>query len=830
MKEASHVPGHVKLLDTGTEKGTLAPAGGAVGDGISDSRPSGLTTDQDLLLMQEGTTMRKVRTKTWKKLRFFRLQNDGMTVWHARQADGIAKPTFSISDVETIRKGHDSELLRYLVDEFPLEQGFTIVFHGRRPNLDLVANSVEEAQIWMRGLQLLVDLVASMNYQEQLDQWVREWFQRGDRNQDGRMSFQEARRLLLLMNVEMDQEYALSLFQEADVSHSDTLEGEEFVQFYKALIKRTEIEQLFEHFSSDGQKLTLLEFVDFLREEQKEKDHAPDLALKFIARYEPSESGRLLHVLSKDGFLSYLCSKDGNIFNQKCLPVYQDMTKPLNHYYINSSHNTYLLRDQLCGQSSVEGYIRALKRGCRCVEVDVWDGPGGEPIVYHGHTLTSRILFKDVVSTLAQYAFQSTDYPLILSLENHCTWEQQRTLAQHLTEILGEQLLSTTIDGLLMDTLPSPELRGKILVKGRKLRTIEEVEVEEEEEELDKDDRSELDPDPYPVLDTEVQPESQELASGNKDSKVLTCPMACLLICGQILVHDPSSIPVSLFLSNQDCTTILCPDLSALVVYLRTVPFCSFTHSKENYHICDISSFSESKAKSLIKEAGNEFVQHNARQLCRVYPSRLRTDSSNFHPQELWNAGCQMVAMNMQTAGSAMDICDGFFRQNGGSGYVLKPDFLCDIQSTFNPEKPASPYKAKTLLVQVISGQRLPKVDDTKERSVVDPLVKVELFGVPEDTRQQETDYVDNNGINPYWGQTFCFRVHVPELAILRFVVKDYNWKSRNSFIGQYTLPWTCVKQGYRHISLLSRDGTSLHPASIFVYICMREDLEMDES
>lgn len=138
-----------------------------------------LTTDQDLLLMQEGTMLRKVRTKTWKKPRYFRLQNDGMTVWHARQADGIAKPTFSISDVETIRKGHDSELLRYLMEEFPLEQGFTIVFHGRRPNLDLVANSVEEAQMWMRGLQLLVDLVASMNSQEQLEQYqpdgVRVW-------------------------------------------------------------------------------------------------------------------------------------------------------------------------------------------------------------------------------------------------------------------------------------------------------------------------------------------------------------------------------------------------------------------------------------------------------------------------------------------------------------------------------------------------------------------------------------------------------------------------------------------------------------------------------
>ncbi|XP_040609253.1 1-phosphatidylinositol 4,5-bisphosphate phosphodiesterase delta-4 isoform X3 [Mesocricetus auratus] len=776
-----------------------------------------LTTDQDLLLMQEGTMMRKVRTKTWKKPRYFKLQSDGMTVWHARQAEGIAKPTFSISDVETIRKGHDSELLRCLTEEFPLEQGFTIVFHGRRPNLDLVANSVEEAQIWMRGLQLLVDLVTSLNYQEQLDQWVSEWFHRGDRNQDGRMSFEEAQRLLHLMNVEMDQEYALNLFQEANVSQSDTLEGEEFVQFYKALTKRTEVEQLFENFSSDGQKLTLLEFVDFLREEQKEKDHAPDLALEFIDLYEPSESGRLLHVMSKDGFLRYLCSKDGNIFNPDCLPVYQDMTYPLNHYYINSSHNTYLLRDQLCGQSSVEGYIRALKRGCRCVEVDVWDGPGGEPIVYHGHTLTSRILFKDVMATIAQYAFQ-----------NHCSWEQQQTLAQHLTDILGEQLLNTTIDELLMDKLPSPEqLQRKILVKGKKLRAIEDIEVdEEEEEELEKDEDSDVDPGTYPELDTQLQPESQELVSGNKDDEVVACPMSCLLICGHILAQDPSTIPGSSFLSNQDSRTISCPDLSALVVYLRTVPFCSFIHSKENYHIYDVSSFSETKARNLIREEGNEFVQHNARQLCRVYPSGLRTDSSNFHPQEFWNAGCHMVAMNMQTAGSAMDICDGFFRQNGGSGYVLKPEFLCDIQSSFNPERLISPYKAKILLVQVISGQQLPKVDNIKESSIVDPLVKVELFGVPEDTRQQETNYVENNGFNPYWGQTFCFRVQVPELAILRFVVKDYSWTSRNNFIGQYTLPWTCVKQGYRHISLLSRDGTSLHPASIFVYICMREDLE----
>ncbi|KAM5324813.1 1-phosphatidylinositol 4,5-bisphosphate phosphodiesterase delta-4 [Glossophaga mutica] len=777
-----------------------------------------LPVSEDVLLMQKGTLMRKVRSKSWKKLRYFRLQEDGMTVWHARQPGGRAKASFSISDVETVRKGHESELLRSLAEEFPLEQGFTIVFHGRRANLDLVANSVEEAQIWMQGLQLLVDFVTSMDQRERLDQWLSDWFQRGDKNQDGRMCFPEVQRLLHLMNVEMEPEYAFQLFQAADTSQSDTLEGEEFIEFYKALTKRVEVHELFENFSADGQKLTLLEFVDFLREEQKEGDRASDLALELIDRYEPSDSGKLRHVLSMDGFLSYLYSKDGDIFSPACLPVHQDMTHPLNHYYINSSHNTYLVGDQICGQSSVEGYIRALKRGCRCVEVDIWDGPSGEPVVYHGHTLTSRILFKEVVATIAQYAFQTSDYPVILSLENHCSWEQQEIIAHHLTEILGEQLLSTTLDGLLPTQLPSPEeLRKKILVKGKKLQTLEEdLEKEEEEEELETELEGEQEVELE--LESQFEPETQELSPRSKDKKE------------KILVQAPLPRPGFPLFPKQKSKPMLCPSLSALVVYTKTVPFYSFAHSREHYRFYELSSFSETKAKNLIKEAGNEFVQHNTWQLSRVYPSGLRTDSSNYSPQEFWNAGCQMVAMNVQTAGLEMDIYDGLFRQNGGCGYVLKPDFLRDTQSSFHPERPISPFKAQTLLIQVISGQQLPKEDKTKEGSIVDPLVRVEIFGIRPDAARQETSHVENNGFNPYWGQTLCFRVLVPELALLRFVVMDYNWKSRNDFVGQYTLPWTCMQQGYRHIHLLSKDGTSLHPASIFVHICIQEGLKEVES
>uniref|UniRef100_A0A8C2BD15 Phosphoinositide phospholipase C n=1 Tax=Cyprinus carpio TaxID=7962 RepID=A0A8C2BD15_CYPCA len=727
---------------------------------------SGIQADDDLKSMFVGTVMRKIKSRTWKKQRYFRLQEDCMTIWYKSKKAGNAHSTFSVGDVEAVREGHQSEVLLSIADEFPPDRCFTLVFRGRRGNLDLVAESAAEAQSWIKGIRKLIDNLENMGQREKLDQWICDWFKKADKNRDGQMNFKEVRNLLKMMNVDMNEHHALRLFTMADKSQSGTLEDDEFVLFYKMLTQREDVLRVFQEYSSDGQKLMLQDLKDFLREEQLHEDGVQQYALKLIERYEPSDTAKMLQAMTFDGFLMYLSSSEGSIFNPNMVDLYQDMTQPLCHYFISSSHNTYLLEDQIRGHSSVEGYIRALKRGCRCVEVDCWDGPNGEPIVYHGHTFTSKIFFKDVVTVLGNYAFKASQYPVILSIENHCSVEQQKVMAQHLTQILGDKLLKSPLDGKIPIGLPSPEdLKGKILLKGKKIGGLEN--------------------------------------------------------CMNGVVDDP--------LMGEKSKQRLSKELSDCVVYCKSVHFSSFKHSQIHSKFYEISSFTESKTRKHIREAGKgnlKFVLHNARQLSRVYPSGLRTDSSNFNPQDMWNAGCQIVALNFQTAGVEMDLNDGLFSQNGHCGYILKPTFMRNTDERFDPENPQNRdgYKPLSLSVQVISGQQLPKVN-IKEGSIIDPLVRVEIHGVPLDQAKQETRYIDNNGFNPVWHDTLQFTIHVPELALVRFVVEDYDKTSKNDFVGQFTLPFICIQPGYRHIHLLSKDGTSIPPSSLFVHSFVKSDV-----
>lgn len=49
--------------------------------------------------------------------------------------------------------------------------------------------------------------------------------------------------------------------------------------------------------------------------------------------------------------------------------------------------------------------------------------------------------------------------------------------------------------------------------------------------------------------------------------------------------------------------------------------------------------------------------------------------------------------------------------------------------------------------VQVISGYQLPKPVNHKEASVLDPFVKINIYGIPDDIQKHRTKTIDDKGI-----------------------------------------------------------------------------------
>lgn len=740
-------------------------------NGVTDKKV--LEGDQDLQFLMNGGDLLKVRSESWKKTRYYKLQEDCKTMWHESKKTLKTKQTFSIEDIEEVRTGRHTDSLRKYTEESVEGRAFSILFKGRQKSLDLIASNEEEAKKWVSGLEKVISSLNNLSSQKKTEHWIYSSLRKADKNLDNKMSLKELKSFMKDINFEVHEDYAEMLFKECDKSNGGFLEGNEIEHFYKILTKREEIDVIYAEYAKTDGLMSANDLLNFLLNEQREEASQND-ALQLIEKYELDENAKAKQQMTQDGFLMYLHQPEGLIFNQAHKSVYQDMNHPLSHYFISSSHNTYLMEDQLKGPSSTEAYIKALLKGSRCVELDCWDGSDKEPVIYHGYTLTSKILFKDVIKAIKEYAFKTSEYPVILSLENHCGVEQQKIMAQHLISILGSALVTKPLGDQMPTCLPAPEeLKGRFIVKGKRLDKLENT-FSEESKTADEESVSEEE-------DDEGDEENNEKKSGSLK---------------------------------------LAKELSDMVIYCKSVPFHGFEDSREKQSFYEMVSFKEGKALKLAEESATEYIHHNTDKLSRIYPGGLRTDSSNYNPVPLWNAGCQIVALNFQTPCLEMDLNQGHFYQNGRSGYILKPSYLRERDTEFDPiTLTKGPWlKRKTLHVMVISAQQLPKVG-SRESAIVDPIVKVQVYGVPADTEAQETSYIKNNGFNPMWNKKFQFDVHVPDLALVRFLIEDYDTTSENEFIGQYTLPFNSLRNGYHHVPLLTQDGNLLSSAGLFVHI-----------
>ncbi|XP_073686432.1 1-phosphatidylinositol 4,5-bisphosphate phosphodiesterase delta-1a isoform X2 [Garra rufa] len=737
----------------------------------------GLEGDPDLQFLLKGGDLLKVKSRSWRKTRYFRLNEDCKTIWQQTSKTFKSDSGFSLEDIDDVRYGRQTEGLQKYTEPSAEDRCFSVIFKGRRKNLDLIASSKEEAKKWVSGLEKVINGMDSLNRQQNSEHWIYNCMRKADKNADNKMSLKELKHFLRQINIEVDDSYAEMLFKKCDTSNSNTLEGSEIKHFYDLLTYREEVNVIYEKYASTNGQMSSADLLNFLHCEQREPVSL-DYAQKLIEKYEMDETAKQKKYMSKDGFLMYLNHEEGSIFNPAHKPIYQDMRQPLNHYFISSSHNTYLMEDQLKGPSSTEAYIKALTKSCRCVELDCWDGPNGDPVIYHGHTLTSKVLFRDVIKAIKEYAFKTSEYPVILSLENHCSLEQQKIMAHYLTSILGSALLTQPLGNQMPSTFPGPEeLKGRFLIKGKRLNkldaafnnnTTEDVDSVSEEDEAED------------LKETEQKPKE-------KASKKIK----------------------------------LAKELSDLVIYCKSVHFSTFEHSRDNHAFYEMASYKEAKAMNLAENSATAFIHHNMDKLSRIYPAGSRTDSSNYNPVPLWNAGCQIVALNFQTHGKEMDLNQARFLPNGKCGYILKPEFQRDPASQFDPKYlTVGPWlQKKAFHIMIISAQQLPKINKDKQKSIVDPQVRVEIHGIPADNASKQTHHIVDNGFNPMWNIRFQFTVHVPELALVRFVVEDYDTASHNDLVGLYTLPFNSIQNGYRHVPLLTKRGNLIPSAGLFVHI-----------
>ncbi|XP_069804926.1 1-phosphatidylinositol 4,5-bisphosphate phosphodiesterase eta-2 isoform X2 [Dendropsophus ebraccatus] len=450
--------------------------------------------------MQAGTQMIKLRGSSKGLVRFYYLDEHKSCIrWRPSRKNEKAK--ISIDTIQEVCEGKQSEIFqRYADGSFDPNCCFSIYYGDHMESLDLVSSSGEEARTWITGLKYLMagisDEDSLSKRQRTRDQWLKQTFDEADKNGDGSLSINEVLQLMHKLNVNLPRQKVKQMFKEADTDDNQgTLGFDEFCAFYKMMSTRRDLYLLMLTYSNHKDHLDSDDLKRFLEVEQKMMNVTKEYCLDIVEKFEPCPENKKDGVLGIDGFTNYMRSPAGDIFNPEHYQVNQDMTLPLSNYFIASSHNTYLMGDQLMSQSRVDMYAWVLQAGCRCVEVDCWDGPDGEPIVHHGYTLTSKILFKDVIETINKYAFIKNDYPVILSIENHCSVVQQKKMAQYLTEILGDKLdLSDVFNGD-STKLPSPEiLKGKILVKGKKLPASISDDAEEGEV-SDEDSADEIDDD-----------------------------------------------------------------------------------------------------------------------------------------------------------------------------------------------------------------------------------------------------------------------------------------------------------------------------------------------
>ncbi|OTB02893.1 hypothetical protein M426DRAFT_190422 [Hypoxylon sp. CI-4A] len=475
-------------------------------------------------------------------------------------------------------------------------------------------------------------------------------------------------------------------------------------------------------------------------------------------------------------------------------PEQKDLSKPISNYFISSSHNTYLSGNQLSGRSNADAYRRVLERGCRCVEIDVWnsdstsstperprDGSAKPPSRFEHvrhlsgssmHTAAAHI--KGTVEDTIDKARHKLGVEKIHSHSPKCSDSGLapppfgRELGAVDPGSLAHELDPERSSLRSRPSLPPYEpivMHGytftapigfrevcrairEVAFKTNNLPIIVSLEVHANEEQqgvmvqiMKEEWAGLLVEKPHETCPNDKMPRLEDLlnrilvkvkrSSPSIDSLGPMSTLAHSLIFDDDASGSEDDRPS---LPNAKKPKVpICESLSALAIYTHSEHFTDFGSpaAKIPSHIFSIN---ENKILELGISRHHELFTHNRHFFMRAYPKGSRVDSSNPDPSQFWRKGVQMVAMNWQSWDEGMMLNEAMF--SGEHGWVLKPpgyrgdDALVTSNETF-------PHGTLDLVINILAGQHIPLpegTNSTHSRSLR-PIVKCELHVEKTDDR-----------------------------------------------------------------------------------------------
>eukprot|EP00124_Ichthyophonus_hoferi_P001126 Ihof_evm8s52 gene=Ihof_evmTU8s52 len=416
--------------------------------------------------------------------RFMRLDRNRLALmWRERDRVFKFHNIILLEDALAMQLGQNSRTFSYFPFPKAKSQSFSLLMLApegpwtQLSTFDVICNSKEECDQWVDGIQVL----SMHNSENKLNSSYRclqlnllsACYESISFSPKGGVLVPTVRSAISYAKTINDQ-YEKTLFYEASCKQKKSahVSWGDFVDFYFQLVPYPPLNNLFCKYAS-GSTMTATELHMFLTTEQQEEEWTVSGCQTLIDKLMHDVAGvDKASELTLSGFNAFLLSGEMSWMDRKEKgTVCHDMSRPLSHYWINTSHNTYLLNDQYKGISHVEAYIYPLLVGCRCVELDLWDGPDHQPIITHGLTLCSTVPAYDVLVAIRNSAFQTSAYPVILSLENHLSHIQQTNFANMCHTVFGSMLLTERLDN--RNEYPSPdELKFKIIIKAKVEKSI----------------------------------------------------------------------------------------------------------------------------------------------------------------------------------------------------------------------------------------------------------------------------------------------------------------------------------------------------------------------